>query len=152
MSTPFIATAAIAIAVWVGAIVFQSTIVAPTVFRHLDQAAARRFLRALFPRMYRLGLMCGAILLSSLAIAGISSHWPVKLVLLLGASMLMILLEGSALWLVPRINRARDAGSEGERRFKALHRVSVLLSLLVLVIGITVLASLVSPTLCLGSR
>ncbi len=49
-------------ATWLGSIVFQTAVVAPAVFVNLDEATARKFLRTVFPRFYRLGLVCGALM------------------------------------------------------------------------------------------
>ena len=50
---------------WIGAILFQSAIVAPSVFSVLDEASARRFLRTLFPRFFRLGVICSGLSLAA---------------------------------------------------------------------------------------
>lgn len=126
-------------AIWVGAIVYQSAVVAPTAFASLDEPATRKLLRALFPRFFRLGLICGLGMLLAclvlLAVAGVSE----TLVRLIGAVLVALCLQGVALWTVPRINAARDAGDAGIRRFKKLHALSVLTTLAVLVIGLAIL-------------
>ena len=50
----------VVVGIRLGAIVFQSAYVAPVVFTVLDEAAASRFLRSLFPRFFKLGIGCGA--------------------------------------------------------------------------------------------
>jgi hypothetical protein len=132
----------IATGTWVGAIIFQSAVVAPAVFVDLDSDAARRFLRTLFPRFYRLGLVCGGVALVCIVFIAMSSGWSDALRILAAAASLMLVLEGVSLWLVPRINTARDAGEAGIARFERLHRISVALTVVILVIGIIVLSTI----------
>lgn len=132
----------IATGTWVGAIIFQSAVVAPSVFVDLDSDAARRFLRTLFPRFYRLGLVCGGVALACIAFIAMSSGWSDALRILAAAASLMLVLEGVSLWLVPRINTARDAGEAGMARFERLHRISVALTVVILVIGVIVLSTI----------
>ena len=130
----------LAAAVWVGAIVFQAAIVAPSVFVNLDDDAARGFLRTLFPRFFRLGLGCGALMAGALVWAGFVTGWTASVSTLAAITAAMLLLAGLSLWLVPRINAARDAGPAAASRFQRLHRASVVLTVLVLGLGATVLA------------
>ena len=142
MSSFATALVTIAAGTWVGAIVFQSAVVAPAVFVDLDESAARRFLRTLFPRFYRLGLVCGAIMLAGLAWLGALVEWPSSVVILAAVTGAMILLEAISLVMVPRINAARDAGAAGHAAFARLHRISVLLTVIILLLGIGVLAAI----------
>ncbi len=130
--------------VLLGAIVFLSAVLAPVVFQTLDAPAASRLLRAVFPRYYRLGLVCaGAALVAALGLAlRAPGTAPGLLVALLaGATAAM----AYSLWLVPRINAARDA--EDSTRFRALHRRSVALSATTLGVALAtlLLASLRGP-------
>ena len=77
METFAAAVLTISAGVWIGAIVFQSAVVAPAVFVDLDEAAARSFLRTLFPRFFRLGLVCGALMLAALLGFGVFAGWTV---------------------------------------------------------------------------
>lgn len=131
----------IAVAIQVGTIVFHSAVVAPTVFRQLDEQAASRFLRTIFPRFYRLGLYCGIIATVALGLAVAGSD-SALLQACLGATILMTGLEIASLRLTPAINAARDAGQAQQARFATLHRLSVALTLIVLLLGIAVLAVL----------
>ena len=130
----------IAAAVWIGAIVFQSAVVAPAVFAVLSETEARGFLRILFPRFFRLGLVCGALMLASLVLSGSVAGWSAAMAGLAAGALLMTLLGAISLALVPRINAARDAGADGASRFKRLHGASVLLTLAILVVGIALIA------------
>lgn len=142
MHSLLVAVIAISASVWVGAIVFQSAVVAPTVFACLDEAASRRLLRGLFPRFFRLGAGCAIVMLAGaaglLALFGSST----SLAWVAGAALCMLLLATFSLALVPRINAARDAGASGSALFHRLHRLSVLLTVAGLLLGIAVVAGL----------
>jgi hypothetical protein len=137
----------VAAAIWVGAIVFQSFFVAPVLFRQVAGADASRFLRALFPRFYWLGLGCGAAMLAGTAAVGSAGRADGPAGWLLPATVAMLLAEAVSLWLVPRINAARDAGAAGAGRFRALHGLSVALTLAVLLLGIAILVALARGTI-----
>lgn len=131
-----LAVANVAAGIWVGAIVFQAFFVAPAVFREVDEAGAARFLRAIFPRFFKLGLVCGVVMIASLGAAGAGAG-PT-----LAAAVVMTAAAGLALLLVPRINAARDAGPPAAGRFRRLHGASVALTLLALGLGLGVLVTL----------
>ena len=122
---------------WIGAIVFQSAVVAPTVFVDLDEPAARVFLRRLFPRFFKLGLVCGVLMLAGVALVGFDAPGALPIAAL---TAVMLVLEAASLWMVPAINAARDAGAAGKARFDRLHRLSVLFTVVILFLGIGVLA------------
>ncbi len=143
--------AAIATAIWIGAIVFQSFVVAPTVFASLDGDAARRFLRAVFPRFYVLGMLCGGTIAAALLPLGFAAGWTPYVLLLLAAAAAMLLAVVVSFVLVPRINAARDAGASGEATFNRLHRLSVLLTVGILILGIATLAALTINRIPAGS-
>ena len=107
--------------VWVGAIVFQSAVVAPAVFVDLDETAARALLRTLFPRFFRLGLICGALMLAAVLSLGVFSGWTATFTILASITGTMIILEAISLAMVPHINSARDAGATGHAKFERLH-------------------------------
>ncbi len=140
METFAAAVLTISAGVWIGAIVFQSAVVAPAVFVDLDEAAARSFLRTLFPRFFRLGLVCGALMLAALLGFGVFAGWTATTIALASVTSVMIILEAISLVLVPHINAARDAGQAGEAKFARLHRTSVVLTLVILLLGIAFLA------------
>jgi Ca2+/Na+ antiporter len=136
---PF-AAATIAIGIWVGSIIFQSLIVAPVVFSALDEKGARGVLRGVFPRFFRLGIGCSGFALLALLAAGLLAGWS-GLVAPLVAAAVMTLLACIALYLVPAINAARDAGDAGAARFRRLHSLSVALTVASLVVGIGLLGA-----------
>ena len=137
----------IACALWVGAILFQSAIVAPVVFKTLDEQGARAFLRAVFPRLFTLGIVCGVVMVACAAVLGQAHGFASWRLVILAMSGTMLVLGIIARLQVTSINAARDAGEAGKARFAALHRVNVALTVLVLLTGLAVLA--LSPRLIL---
>ncbi len=129
--------AAVGTAVWVGAIVFQSAIVAPSVFSALQPSDASKFLRRLFPSFFRLGIVCGGIMTLGFAFLSFARGyqlWP----FVVSAAMTGMAIVSLAM--VPHINAARDAGDAGAAMFERLHRLSVLLTVVILLAGLVVLA------------
>ena len=128
----------VTLAVWVGSIIFFSSIVAPTVFKTLKPEDAAALIRRIFSKYYLIGLVCAAvdIVCVGLLVADRAfGKWPGILSLLLLASM-----GGTDLWLrqgvMPRMNSLRDRRAaaesgggqpdeEQEQEWKALHRLSV---------------------------
>lgn len=128
----------LALTAWVGSILYFSFGVAPVVFKALNPQAAAQFLRALFPRYYAWGATAGAIALP--AFVGGALSFPEYRGPLVGVQAFAILLcilimlyAGNSL--TPAINTARDAGPPGAALFERLHRRSVHLNTLVLIVG-----------------
>jgi hypothetical protein len=122
---------------WIGAILFHSAVVAPATFTRLSPDDAGRFLRTLFPKFFVFGLICGALMLLALVLQTLTDASPSASVVALAAA--MVLMQGISLGMVPAINRARDEGESGRRRFGRLHGINVLLTLIVLFAGLLVL-------------
>lgn len=137
-------------AMWIGSIVFFSFVVAPTAFRSLAVEDAGKFMRTLFPRYYLLGIVCGLGALSSGGALIATRFWPWRsgatvLVMLLG---MLVIVAWARQRLVPRMDSLREeayearlSDSQDEReevlaRWHRLHRLSVWLNLLVLLLGI----------------
>ena len=114
MESLAIALITLAAGTWVGAIIFQSAVVAPAVFVDLDAESARRFLRTLFPRFYRLGLICGVLIMLGVATVAVLTGWSERLAIAGVATLTMVFLQVISLRLVPRINAARDSGDAGQ--------------------------------------
>lgn len=132
----------LALTAWVGSILFFSFGVAPIIFRVLGEESGGRFVRALFPRYYAWGATAGAIALP--AFLGVPLSYPEYRgpmvgvqALVIVTSILIMLYAGNSL--TPAINAARDAGPAQQARFDRLHRRSVQLNGLVLVLGVGLL-------------
>ena len=110
-----------------GTILFHSAVVAPTVFRTLKEADASIFLRTIFPKFFLFLSFVSALNFFS----AIIDDQPR---IVIGAALSTILM-GIAYAIIPMTNRSRDEGQE--QRFKQLHRVSVLLTVLVLCINMS---------------
>jgi len=132
----------IALTAWVGSTMFFSFGVAPNIFTVLGSENGGKFLRALFPTYYAWGAIAGAIALP--AFVAVPLCYPeyrggtvgIQSMVILAGTLIMLYGGNS---LTPAINAARDSGAEGQERFQKLHRRSVRLNALVLVIGVGLL-------------
>ena len=80
-------------------------------------------------------------MLAGLIWLGVLAAWPSSVVALVVVTSVMVLFEAVSLRMVPQINAARDAGQAGETLFSRLHRISVLLTVAILLLGIAVLVA-----------
>jgi len=114
----------LAIAIWLGSVVCVSFVVTPVAHGTLPAAEARRFLRPLFPRYYRLGAVCGFVALGVVLLgrAGLSQEELARLTVPVAIAMIASLVGGE--WILPRM---RDLDRDDER-FARLHQVSAMLN------------------------
>ena len=114
----------------VGVILFQTAIIAPTVFRGLEPDQAGPFLRKVFPKFFVVLVVMGiAGAISALASDASYQLWICLVTLTLGLL---------AYQLIPMTNKSRDDGNE--KLFKKLHNASVLMTVLILVVNLFGLA------------
>ena len=119
------------ISVWSGVIIFFSAVVAPTVFKSLEEKEAGVFLRAFFPKYYNFGILLGITgLIYIFFMDDINS-------LLLGLIVFMTVLTISGKLMIPVINKARDTANE--KSFKTYHLISVLMNVVTLIVGLILL-------------
>jgi hypothetical protein len=131
----------VALACWVGGMVFFSAVVAPTLHRTLDAENAGRLTRQLFPKYYLFGLLCAGVAVWCLLVLlwrRAMSFWPGAFSLLLWGG------AGVALWwlrfsLLPAMNPLERASAE----WRQLHRVSVRLNAALVAAGLALLFLLV---------
>ncbi len=138
---------AIAISLWLGAMAFFAFAVAPAAFATLDREAAGRFVSAVFPRYYLVGVALGVIALAAGAARAMWGGWRgvdgVGLALV--ALMLALTLYAWAV-VLPEAHAAREAmrapGADAgvAARFARLHRVSGALNGTVMLAGAIALA------------
>ena len=106
----------------VGFMLFFVIVVSPVIFKTLSQEDAARFLRAIFPRLFLVGLF------TSLVIVGLSLVGE-KQDLTLISTVIAAGFAVNCFVLTPNINKMRDAVLAGdaqkERNFKILHLLSV---------------------------
>ena len=108
----------ILVSIWSGVIIFFSAVVAPTVFKSLEEREAGVFLRAFFPKYYIFGIVLGIASVIILMIMPVS-------VILTYAIAAMTLLTILGRMSIPVINNARDSGDEAG--FKKYHLISVMM-------------------------
>ena len=119
------------ISIWVGVIVFFSAIIAPTVFKTLDEKSAGVFLRAFFPKYYLFAIVIGLAVLALIMIFNIQMSNILYI-----AIVSMTILSIISRFMIPIINNARDMGEKGKQKFNRLHAMSVSLNVITLVIGL----------------
>ena len=119
------------ISIWIGVIVFFSAMIAPTVFKTLDEKSAGVFLRAFFPKYYLFAIVIG---LASLALIMIFNIEMSNILYI--AIVSMTILSIISRFMIPIINNARDMGEKGKQKFNRLHALSVSLNVITLVIGL----------------
>ena len=119
------------ISIWIGVIVFFSAIIAPTVFKTLDEKSAGVFLRAFFPKYYLFAIVIGLAALALIMIFNIEMSSILYI-----AIVSMTILSIISRFMIPIINNARDMGERGKQKFNRLHALSVSLNVITLVIGL----------------
>ena len=137
----------VALAAWVGSILFLSFAVAPLIFRVLGVESGGKFVRALFPRYYLWGVVACAVALpalicGALSVPGLRGPWVGVQALMLVVGLSLMLYCGNTL--TPAINAARDGGPASADRFDRLHRRSVNLNAVALLIGLVLLVGFAS--------
>ena len=110
-----------------GNIIFQTAVVAPSVFKTLSLKEASPFLRSIFPKLFFTNAFLGLTLLFLTLFIDIFVLYVVSSITF--ANMLL------CYYLVPFTNRARD--SDNQSRFKKLHTISVVLTIIVLLINLS---------------
>ena len=109
----------------VGIILLQTAVFAPTLFRTLDADSAGRLVRALFPKFFLILAILGGLQLLSLGLSGSGSS------LAFAGAAISTLCPIICRAMIPATNKARD--EKQHARFKTLHRMSVILTVLVLI-------------------
>jgi uncharacterized membrane protein len=135
----------VALIVWVGEVVFFSFVVAPSLFQVFPAGDAGRAVGAIFPTYYRIGYVCGAVLLIAGAVlpgaAGSRLWWSVNSLLvavMLGATLYAgLVIQPRATALRPQIHDA-SAPQTVKDEFSRLHRLAVMLNGVVLLGGLVV--------------
>lgn len=119
-----------------GAMLFFAVVITPVLFRRLSREAAGEAVRNLFPAYY-LVLGCAAAIAAALYAVDVS---PASL----NANLLAAVAAGFFLGrfvLLPHINKVRPPFGETNSEFKRLHRVSVLINLVQLLVMLFVLTT-----------
>ena len=112
----------------IGVILFQTIVVAPTVFKSLGAELASPFLRAIFPRLFLFVALLG---FASCIERFFSNH---ELSFGLLSALVTVIFMLICFFLVPMTNKAKDNKNDG--LFRGLHSLSVALTLVVLVVNL----------------
>jgi len=108
----------------IGSLVFFSSIVAPNTFINLDEKSARKFIRTLFPKIYTYAAILS--LLISIFLLKVEVFYSfIFFVISLGYIY-------SKFFLMKKINDASDM--KDDNKFKILHRFSVIIFILQLIL------------------
>ena len=112
-----------------GIILLQTSVIAPSVFKYLNQNQTRDLLRAIFPKFFLFILFLG---LFSLVIGLINDlHFDIQLIV----SSLTVILSIICYFIIPATNAAKD--NNDQNRFKILHKISVLSTVIILIANIS---------------
>ncbi len=120
----------LALAVWIGTMVFHSLVVMPHIFRTLEREMAATLAQLLFPPYYSLGVACAVTAACACTYLAVRDGglWRTASAL----SMVILVAQIYAAWrLQPEIARLRSV-PEAHARFEALHRRAVAVNGLVL--------------------
>ena len=108
----------------IGFMMFFVIVVSPVIFKTLSQDEAARFLRAVFPRLFLVGLFL------SLAMVMLSLFGEERNLILISC-WISVGFATNFFILTPKINKARDAVIAGDKqmgkKFKIFHLLSVLI-------------------------
>jgi uncharacterized membrane protein len=128
---------------WVGSIIFFSFFVAPVVFKNLEREKAGELVGIIFPRYYKVGYVCGALVLMVLLLTGIETAglkgcaWGI---MMLGTVCAGLAVNPKAKIIKEKLREASESDKpELEARFKTLHSLSVKLNATVLFAGLWLL-------------
>tara|TARA_Y100000768_G_C23961977_1_gene675877 strand:+ start:1308 stop:1703 length:396 start_codon:yes stop_codon:yes gene_type:complete len=119
------------VSILVGVIIFFSSVIAPTVFKAVDEKNAGLFLRAFFPKYYIFGIIITSLALLSAALLEQISN-PLELSMISAILAMFIISK----LMIPHINKARDMGESAKKKFNQLHLLSVILNFLSLIVGL----------------
>ena len=112
-----------------GMILFQTSVIAPSVFKTLSEEGASPFLRSIFPKLFLIILVLGAF---QSVISVIQASITLTIIGFITFISMLI-----AYLIVPATNKARDENDE--KSFKRLHLTSVILTVVVLLANIAVI-------------
>ena len=122
----------------IGYMLFFVIVVSPIVFKTLSQDEAARFLRAIFPRLFLVGLLTSLIMVM-LSLAGGERD------LILTSTVIAAGFAMNYFILTPEINKSRDAALAGdeekEKKFKILHLLSVAIFVVQICVSIFVVVT-----------
>ena len=113
----------------VGIIIFQTSVIAPSVFKTVNSEETSKFLRIIFPKFFILIFVLGAMSL-------IVELLYEKNISTISISILTVLMALLCYIIIPSTNSATDEGDK--KKFKKLHSMSVFTTLGILLLNILV--------------
>tara|TARA_Y100000992_G_scaffold158764_1_gene106266 strand:+ start:758 stop:1156 length:399 start_codon:yes stop_codon:yes gene_type:complete len=106
-----------------GIILLQTSVIAPNVFKYLDQNQTRDLLRAIFPKFFLYILLLAFLSL----VVGILDN--VKFDIQTIIALLTVVLSILCYIIIPSTNEAKDKNNQ--KRFKFLHNLSVISTVII---------------------
>ena len=114
-----------------GIMIFFSFVIAPVVFKTLDEINARKFIRKIFPFYYNFNLGISIVILLFYLLL---EKLGIDFYLILAITLLFVT---SNYLLMPQINKYRD--QKEDKKFKFLHFISVLINFMQMVFLVIIL-------------
>ncbi len=112
-----------------GIILLQTSVVAPCIFKYLDQNQTRDLLRAIFPKFFLFILLLAS---SSLIIIILdSTKFDIQTIITSTTVVLSIL----CYIIIPSTNEAKD--NNNQKKFKFLHNVSVISTVIIFITNLS---------------
>ncbi|MEO1264915.1 MAG: DUF4149 domain-containing protein [Pseudomonadota bacterium] len=125
-----------------GAMLFFSAVIAPTVFQALPEADAGKFLRAVFPRYFLINGQAAALVAFALLFSG-----EVLIALITAAAAALMI--AVRFYAIPIINDARDRSLEGDAaaksKFDTWHRGTVIINVIAMIVLVAVIIIMFGP-------
>ena len=112
-----------------GIILLQTSVIAPIIFKYLDQNQTRDLLRAIFPKFFLFILLLASL---SLAIGILNS---VKIDIQTIIASVTVVLSILCYIIIPSTNEAKDKNNQ--KKFKFLHNVSVISTVIILITNLS---------------
>ena len=119
----------------VGVIIFHTAFSTPLLFKNLSPENLSKYLRSIFPRFFLLILALGFLSLFANLNGLLSFHFNFLV------SITSILFSAICYLIIPATNKSSDSGDK--KKFKLLHSLSVVLTILILLIQISFLVFVV---------
>ena len=112
-----------------GIILLQTSVIAPIVFKYLDQNQTRDLLRAIFPKFFLYIIFLGTLSL----IISLVNQIKIDGQIIIGT--ITVMLSLLCYLIIPATNEAKDKNNQ--KRFKLLHKVSVISTVIILVTNLS---------------
>ena len=112
-----------------GIILLQTSVIAPSVFRYLDQSQTRDLLRAIFPKFFLFILILASLSL----MVGILNNVKFDIQIIIAS--LTVALSILCYIIIPSTNEAKD--NNNQKKFKFLHNVSVISTVIILITNLS---------------